>query len=510
LRDSLVMRVSAKLAAGLAAHSGDVNGVAFSNRYLATCSGDKTVRLWEAGTMREAACSPLLGHTYYVNCVAFSPFSTILVSCSTDGNIIFWEPDTGQKLGLFTHPSKCGIRSGVFSLNSQLFASGSEDGSICLWDVSSRSMLRQFSGGHEGSVLGLAFTPDALYLVSGSTSGDLRVWDSKYGHAKSLHLQLDGHDLGVGCLDVSPCIDPIENGRVLKNRYTVATGGFDNLVKLWHLVATGEDLNVTLTLASVLKGHSGAVNSIKFSPNGKLLISGSGDHTVRVWKPDKLSLLQMIDAHSRYVTSCCWSNDGLSIASGSNDRQVRVWELDIDEETPDSEVPLPDLASEAAEAPVGAPSWSPLPAWTVDHVARLFSRLGLGQYSRAVYEQAVDGRVLMSLSDAQLRTELGMAVLGHRQKLLDAIEAMKNNRTEADKDAGIPDEYLCPITRELMRDPVIAADGYTYERGAIESWLERGRTTSPMTNELMKPQLISNRSLRVLIQRYIEDHSAPT
>uniref|UniRef100_A0A1I8H3I8 WD repeat, SAM and U-box domain-containing protein 1 n=1 Tax=Macrostomum lignano TaxID=282301 RepID=A0A1I8H3I8_9PLAT len=447
------MRVSAKLAAGLAAHSGDVNGVAFSNRYLATCSGDKTVRLWEAGTMREAACSPLLGHTYYVNCVAFSPFSTILVSCSTDGNIIFWEPDT--------------------------------DGSICLWDVSSRSMLRQFSGGHEGSVLGLAFTPDALYLVSGSTSGDLRVWDSKYGHAKSLHLQLDGHDLGVGCLDVSPCIDPIENGRVLKNRYTVATGGFDNLVKLWHLVATGEDLNVTLTLASVLKGHSGAVNSIKFSPNGKLLISG-------------------------YVTSCCWSNDGLSIASGSNDRQVRVWELDIDEETPDSEVPLPDLASEAAEAPVGAPSWSPLPAWTVDHVARLFSRLGLGQYSRAVYEQAVDGRVLMSLSDAQLRTELGMAVLGHRQKLLDAIEAMKNNRTVADKDAGIPDEYLCPITRELMRDPVIAADGYTYERGAIESWLERGRTTSPMTNELMKPQLISNRSLRVLIQRYIEDHSAPT
>ena len=43
--------------------------------------------------------------------------------------------------------------------------------------------------------------------------------------------------------------------------------------------------------------------------------------------------------------------------------------------------------------------------------------------------------------------------------------------------------FLCPLTKELMRDPVSASDGHAYERGAIEAWLAKGNTKSPMTNE---------------------------
>ena len=63
--------------------------------------------------------------------------------------------------------------------------------------------------------------------------------------------------------------------------------------------------------------------------------------------------------------------------------------------------------------------------------------------------------------------------------------------------------FLCPITQEIMLDPVIAADGYTYERRAIESWL-KGKMTSPMTNQqLSHKQLIPNNVLR---SRILECH----
>ena len=68
-----------------------------------------------------------------------------------------------------------------------------------------------------------------------------------------------------------------------------------------------------------------------------------------------------------------------------------------------------------------------------------------------------------------------------------------------------PDEYLCPITHELMRDPVIASDGYSYERSAMEEWLRSGEeAVSPMTNApLLSPTLTPNRSLKLLIERFL-------
>ena len=66
----------------------------------------------------------------------------------------------------------------------------------------------------------------------------------------------------------------------------------------------------------------------------------------------------------------------------------------------------------------------------------------------------------------------------------------------------LPDEYKCPITYEMMVDPVFAADGHTYERSAIETWLKT-RQTSPLSNErLAHKQLVPNRALKALIDRW--------
>merc|ERR1712194_359946 len=73
-------------------------------------------------------------------------------------------------------------------------------------------------------------------------------------------------------------------------------------------------------------------------------------------------------------------------------------------------------------------------------------------------------------------------------------------------DVEIPDEFICPITSVLMEDPVFTVDGLTYERSAIEQWLQH-KVTSPMTGSpLASTQLIPNVSLRGMIRKFTDHH----
>jgi hypothetical protein len=65
----------------------------------------------------------------------------------------------------------------------------------------------------------------------------------------------------------------------------------------------------------------------------------------------------------------------------------------------------------------------------------------------------------------------------------------------------IPHECFCPITQEIMEDPVIVSDGHTYERVAIKKWFEMGKNSSPKTNKLLpNKSLQSNYAMKSLIQ----------
>ena len=67
----------------------------------------------------------------------------------------------------------------------------------------------------------------------------------------------------------------------------------------------------------------------------------------------------------------------------------------------------------------------------------------------------------------------------------------------------VPDHMMCPITHELMTDPVVAPSGISYERFAIEEWLNDNRGTEPSTRALLSSgQLYQNRNLRECIEHY--------
>ena len=75
------------------------------------------------------------------------------------------------------------------------------------------------------------------------------------------------------------------------------------------------------------------------------------------------------------------------------------------------------------------------------------------------------------------------------------------------KGITIPNEYLCPITLEIMKDPVILEDGHIYEKAAIKTWFQKN-STNPLTKKVVnKNTLIPCHAIRNLIQDFIKTHT---
>ncbi|XP_047341040.1 U-box domain-containing protein 10-like [Impatiens glandulifera] len=89
--------------------------------------------------------------------------------------------------------------------------------------------------------------------------------------------------------------------------------------------------------------------------------------------------------------------------------------------------------------------------------------------------------------------------------VLNKANAMKNHKGEENRkpNCTIPDDFLCPISLELMRDPVIVSTGQTYERCYIQRWIDSGNTTCPKTQQkLQNLSLTPNYVLRSLIAQW--------
>lgn len=75
---------------------------------------------------------------------------------------------------------------------------------------------------------------------------------------------------------------------------------------------------------------------------------------------------------------------------------------------------------------------------------------------------------------------------------------------------NIPDEFRCPISLDLMRDPVIVASGHTYDRNSIAQWINSGHHTCPKSGQrLIHMALIPNYTLKSLLHQWCQDNNVP-
>lgn len=91
----------------------------------------------------------------------------------------------------------------------------------------------------------------------------------------------------------------------------------------------------------------------------------------------------------------------------------------------------------------------------------------------------------------------------------ESVPVLETQEEETQKDidlpSTLPESFICPINGTLMRNPVMCADGHSYEKRAIETWFQRSNK-SPLTNIVISNVLIPNHTLRKSIEEFIEIH----
>jgi len=98
----------------------------------------------------------------------------------------------------------------------------------------------------------------------------------------------------------------------------------DKTIKIWNL-KIGE-------MIKMLEGHEGAVQLVVFSPDYKILASGSNDRTVKIWdtldsNPKNWKEIKTLRGHKGGISSVTWNQEGICLASGSDDRTVKLWDM---------------------------------------------------------------------------------------------------------------------------------------------------------------------------------------
>lgn len=231
----------------------------------------------------------LTGHPAGILSLAFSPRSDYLASSARDGTARLWDLSEGEAVQTFAGHSGP-IWSIVFSPDGEQVATAGEDATVQVRRL--RDPRPRSYRGHEGPVYAVAWSPQGTWIGSAGRDRNVHVWradknlEIDYGKIRD---QLD-RERGQSA-------DTVTKGRALFHQPNF-----------------------------LLAGHSAEVHSLSFSDDGRYLLSGANDNTIRRWDLEKNEEAMVFRGHGGWIRGCVLGGEPRFAASGSLDGFIKLWD----------------------------------------------------------------------------------------------------------------------------------------------------------------------------------------
>lgn len=284
-------------------------------KILAVVNKNGSIELWDL--RRQMLLGTLTGHGGIVSGMAFSPNGKLLASQDENARIFLWDLEMLQLQSELVGQDEF-IESLAFSPDGTTLASAGVSGRVWLWNLATNQPMGVLETGQADLAYSIAFSPDSAMLVSGACGrdgwsecpkGEIQIWDVATRQPKGNPLV--GHTEAVWSLAFSP------NGEIL------ASGGYDRTIRLW-------DLATRQPLGEPLIGHLAPVNGLTFSPDGKTIASIGGD--ARLWDiTTKPPISQPLGGSEGQLRSLVFNPDGKTLVLEMFNGSILLWDSETNQ-----------------------------------------------------------------------------------------------------------------------------------------------------------------------------------
>lgn len=270
---------------------------------------DHRLRVWDAETGEHL--KTLEGHTDWVRATRFAKDDNRLVSVAADHTVCLWSL-TGDESMLSRRLAGGALQAVAWRPDGLALATAGFGDSLREYDLTDDGAEPIERPCACEDTRAVAYSPDGRWLAAAGRNGVVRVWD-RVASGPPRDLPTDGRR--VRALVFSP------------GGETLAAGGDGPTLRLWRFDDAAGAFGGVTGAPEELLIRPGKVHALAFLDDNLLSVGGTRDE-IRVWDTDTRSPRAVLKGHTGAVAALAASADGRRLVSGSFDTTVRVWDLD--------------------------------------------------------------------------------------------------------------------------------------------------------------------------------------